>query len=142
MPTALKKIGHLIRTQDNRCTDQPMFIVQENVKDWHITADEATGHVWKDDDYDDPDEKMLAWLERLESWDDIPKPWHKHYFRTRWEFVTACFTEQGCKDYMACNKHNHTGELRIYGWHSFRNAEFRSVRTFLIGLEDPDEGGN
>jgi len=142
MPTALKKIGQLIRTQDNRSTDQPMFIVQENVKVWRVHPEDAEGHIWFDSDdseqvCDEMAAKFDAWEEEGATWRIEPSAFEKIYFRTRWEFVTACFTEQGCKDYMACNKHNHAGELRIYGWHSFRNAEFRRVRTFLMGLEDP-----
>lgn len=50
-----------------------------------------------------------------------------------WEFVTACFTEKGCKDYLAVNGHNLT-EPRIYAAGSYRNEEFRTVREYLLGL--------
>jgi len=146
--TALKKIGQLIRTQDNRSTDQPMFIVQENVKVWRVHPEDAEGHIWFDsDDSEQVCDELAAKFDSYEEeggkgWKIDQQDFEKIYFRTRWEFVTVCFTEQGCKEYIARNKHNHREELRIYGWHSFRNAEFRSVRTFIMGLEDPTEEGS
>jgi hypothetical protein len=50
-----------------------------------------------------------------------------------WEFVTGCLTEQGCKDYIACNGHN-LREPRIYAYGAYRNAEFIALRKWLMGL--------
>jgi hypothetical protein len=49
-------------------------------------------------------------------------------------FVTTCFTEAGCNDYIRLNGHNHRGKLRVYADSSYRNEEFRAVRAFLMGL--------
>lgn len=57
---------------------------------------------------------------------------------TVWEFVTACFTEQGCKDFIAINGHN-LKEPRIYAKGSYRNYEYQAVRNFLKDLPQPSE---
>ncbi len=47
--------------------------------------------------------------------------------------ATCCFTEQGCKDYLAANGHN----LRlpfIYVKSGFRNAEYIGIRNWLAGI--------
>ena len=56
------------------------------------------------------------------------------FYQDTWHFVTACFTEVGCNDYIRLNGHNHRGKLRVYADSSYRNEEFRTVRAFLMGL--------
>lgn len=51
----------------------------------------------------------------------------------QWCYVTACFTQGGCEDYIRINGHNH-GEVRIYADGSFRNEEYQIVRQFLMEL--------
>jgi len=49
------------------------------------------------------------------------------------EEYAACFTEQGCRDYLARDGHN----LRlpfIYAFGSFRNSEYQFVRKWLAGI--------
>lgn len=130
----LKDISELLRTQDNRCTDQPMFVVQEKVRDWGYSSDYAEDYKWhnRDDIEDEADEEKVAELEALDNACDDTGTWEKLYYRYRWEFVTACFTEKGCKDYIEINRHNHRGKLRIYAEGSFRNDEFRRVRNALM----------
>lgn len=53
------------------------------------------------------------------------------------EFVTVCFTYQGCKDYLAVNGHN-LNQPFIYVHSLFRNSEMLSIREFLKG-DDKDD---
>ena len=78
-------VGELIRTQDNRITSNPIFVVEQK-----------RGNAWT--------------------------------------FVTACLTEQGCKDYLAVDGHNLTNP-RIYGPGGFRNQEWQNLRDFLTRQE-------
>ena len=48
-------------------------------------------------------------------------------------FVTACFTEQGCKDFLARDGHNHRRPF-IYAFGSYRNGEYQAVRNILKSL--------
>lgn len=127
----IHRIGELIRTQDNRITDSPIFIVQERKRDYGFDLDLYDDYVWIDTENDfveaTDDERKQA---ELEDEAGGRRRWKKTGYKDRWEFVTACFTEQGCKDFIAADGHNH-GELRIYAAGSYRNHEFRTVRSFL-----------
>ena len=81
MNRELRAIGESIRTQDNRMTNEPIFVVEQK--------------------------------------------------RGRhWVFATACFTEQGCKDYLAANGHN-LKSPRVYVYSGYRNAEWIALRAAL-----------
>lgn len=131
-PAVIRRIGELIRTQDNRITDAPIFIVQERRRDYGYDLDYCDDYVWLDTagDYEEATAEELEEIERQEEQGEVPDNWQKTGYKDRWEFVTACFTEQGCEDFIAADGHNH-GELRIYAAGSHRNAEFRVVRDFL-----------
>ena len=135
----LKEIGFLIETQSNRLTDQPMFIVQEQVIDYGYSPEYSDDYVWIDhsnEDLPEADEETAEKLDEIDEEGDVFGDgafWEKVYYQTRWEFITACFTEKGCQDFINADGHNH-GELRIYAVGSFRNNEFRRVRKALIEM--------
>ena len=143
IPDELRRIGHLLRTQDNRCTDQPMFIVQQHVEfacdDERTSGFESVRYIWVHDGEEVHDPRA-ARLEKhfKSSHGEIPEGYERVCFGTTWEFVTACFTEQGCKDHIARNGHN-LRSPRIYAEGSFRNPEFRVLRNWLMSLPAPDE---
>ena len=134
VPTSISEIQNQLLTQDNRATDAPIFIVQQQVREYGVDPDYGTaGHVWIDD-YDSEnvaDEDEAADLDRREDAGEETDGWTKVHYRERWDFVTACFTEQGCKDYLTINGHN-LKKTRIYADGSFRNEEFRAVRELLM----------
>lgn len=143
IPEELRRIGELLRTQDNQVTDQPMFIVQEKRIVIGFDPDYSQGDediVWWIDDcqYFMGDELFEKMERAYEETSDIPENWHRHGFTTEWVYVTACFTEQGCKDYLAKNGHN-LKEPRIYADGSYRNAEFRLIRDWLMSLASVEE---
>lgn len=130
----LAAIGHLIATQDNRITDAPIFAVQQKRRIHGIDPDWSDNAAWLDDEgneaADEDREKLEAhWKEhRL-----VMQGWKRVGYIDIWEFVTACFTEQGCKNFLAINGHN-LKEPRIYAYGSYRNAEWRCVRDALLSL--------
>ena len=139
IPDRIAEIGNLLRTQDNRSTDAPLFIVQEQRRTYGFDPQWANDSeiAWLDGCNDSveatPEEhaKMeAAWQEDEEE----PDGWTRTAYQDTWHFVTACFTEAGCNDYIARNGHNHRGKLRVYADSSYRNEEFRAVRAFLMGL--------
>ena len=131
---ALQAIGQLIATQDNRITDAPMFAVQQKRRIHGIDTEWCDNVDWLDKEGNEPSdedrEKLDAyWREhRL-----AMHGWKRVGYIDIWEFVTACFTEQGCKDFLAINGHN-LKEPRIYAYGSYRNAEWRRVRDALLAL--------
>ena len=135
----LKKISMLLHSQDNRCTADPIFAVRQKRRRWGIEEPEDDyAFINAENDYEtvergDPD------FERLDALDDnfeLPKEWRKSGYVDEYEFVTACFTEQGCKDYLARNGHN-LNEPEIYAYSAYRNQEFIEVRNFLKSLLEP-----
>ena len=130
-------IGKNIVTQDNRITDAPIFIVQQ--KCTYVGSDGYNSNTrveWRKD----ADEHPLAsasyskTLERhYQHTGEQKDGWIRFAVFDVWEFVTACFTEQGCKDYLAINGHN-LKSPRIYADGSYRNREFRAVRDYLANL--------
>ncbi|WP_419792592.1 hypothetical protein ACN09C_14820 [Serratia fonticola] len=127
-----RKIGDLMLAQDNRCTDQPMFIVFEKVE---VVSHEDYDHdriCWIYDGVD-CDERTSKRLEALHQGGRDCGEYQRVAVKDIGKFVTACFTEQGCKEYLAANGHN----LRlpfICAAGSFRNSEYQSIRNALIAI--------
>ncbi|KYM36522.1 hypothetical protein ABT62_03090 [Klebsiella pneumoniae] len=133
LPAELYTIGELIRTQDNRITDQPMFVVFQ--KREIIGSDEHSPSricwVW---DGEEVSELRAKRLEALYQDGRDTRGYNRYAMQEVDEFVTACFTEHGCKDYLRQNGHN----LRlpyIYACGSFRNNEYQLVRNWLAGIK-------
>lgn len=133
-PDAFNAIAENIRTQDNRITSYPMFCVYQKRE---VVADADYDHdriVWVDEDGNEATERKRMRLELLhENYREPPEKWRRVAVKEIDDFVTCCFTEQGCKDYLACNGHN----LRlpfIYVKSGFRNAEYIGIRDWLAGI--------
>ncbi|HDT2074706.1 MULTISPECIES: ead/Ea22-like family protein [Enterobacter] len=133
-PNAFSVIGENIRTQDNRVTSDPMFCVYQKRE---IVTHEDYDHsriVWIDEDGNEATQRQRMRLELLhENFRETPEKWRRVAVKEIDEFVTCCFTEKGCKDYLACNGHN----LRlpfIYAKSGFRNAEYIGIRNWLSGI--------
>lgn len=139
-PNSFITIGENIRTQDNRITSDPMFCVYQKRE---VITDADYDHdriIWIDDDGHEANERQRMRLELLhENFREPPEKWCRVAVKEIDEFVTCCFTEQGCKDYLASNGHN----LRlpfIYVNSGFRNSEFISIRNWLAGIPAVDTG--
>lgn len=131
----IKAIGRNLRTQDNRATANPQFIVQQKIRFYGVGLDYTDLFKWIDSDNpedvaSDIEEHGLNFLDS-EGLDT--GSWRKVGYIEHWEFVTACFTEQGCEDYLRVNGHN-LKEPRIYVESAYRNCEFNEVRELLKGL--------
>lgn len=145
VPNELLAIGELLRTQDNRATDQPMFIVQQQVE--HPCDEERDGRfestrvVWYEVDGGGEVSPLRA--ERLGALNKgcrIGRKYSAFYDRCvmgmQYEYVTACFTEEGAKAHLDVNGHN-LEKPRIYAMGSYRNFEFRAIRNWLMQLPQP-----
>jgi len=123
----LLDISERLRTQDNRCTAEPMFCLQIKVRDVGYDPQYADGNtVWinmESGDY----EEVEPETEGAEEFG----------YKDRWETVMVAFTEEGLNDYMRQDGHNvtaraHNGETRIYV-ESFRRCdEMIRIRQFLM----------
>ncbi|EJQ0408117.1 ead/Ea22-like family protein [Escherichia coli] len=133
-PDSFGIIGENIRTQDNRITSDPMFCVYQK-REIVVDADyDYDRIVWVDEDGNEANKRQNRRLELLhENFREPPEKWRRVAVKDIDEFVTCCFTGQGCKDYLAANGHN----LRlpfIYVKSGFRNAEYIGIRNWLAGI--------
>jgi hypothetical protein len=140
IPDELRRIGELLRTQDNRCTDSPVFIVQQQVE--HPCDPDREGRfestrvVWYD--RDECGEVTPARAKRLEelhkSYRHEPQDkYDRVVMGMQYEYVQAFFTHEGAQAFLDCNGHN-LKKPRIYADGSYRNAEFRLIRDWLMSL--------
>lgn len=127
----LPDISARLRTQDNRCTSEPMFCLQIKKRDIGYDPKYADGNtVWIDmqsGDYEEvPPESEGA---------------EEFGYKDRWETVMVAFTEQGLLDYMEKDGHNvkrraYNGETQIYV-ESFRRCdEMIRIRKALLSHEE------
>ena len=132
MDVDLQAIGERIRTQDNRATSAPLFIVQEKKRLYGIDSNYTDDFVWihTAGECEEADEDEAKRLFRLEDEGNDDSDWTKTGYVDQWLFVTACFTEKGCQEYIDANRHN-LKNPRIYAASAYRNEEFISVREFL-----------
>jgi hypothetical protein len=158
----LSSVCEQVVHQDNRCTAIPIFVVQQLVYDYGYDADYrpdhwAWSHVSGDlvirEDTDPVEWNRLNALDNGEAPaapepedddedDEVPPSldkFRKVYYVERWEFVTACFTEQGCKDYLRLNAHN-LHKPRIYVEGGYRNEEWELIRKLLTILSKNPDG--
>lgn len=125
--SALLAISERLKTQDNQCTHNPMFCVQVKRRD--------TGY---DARYADEDSRCWWNAELLECVFEEPKDltgWEEFGYKDRWETVMVAFTEEGCKEYLRLNGHNHRGETRIYVESFNRCPEMIAIREALMANE-------
>nr|SAY41709.1 Uncharacterised protein [Serratia marcescens] len=135
----LSAIGELIRTQDNRITDQPFFAV--------MTKREIIGSEYHDCDricwvenqggnYVEATETQHRRLEAIyQAKYEVRDGWDRYAMKEIDVFVTGCFTEQGCKDYINKNGHN-LNKPFIYAFGSYRNDEYQTVRKFIMQIPE------
>ncbi len=119
----LETIIARLKTQDNRATMHPMFCVQEQHCDVGYDSAYADNKCWHHSEsgetiYDEEPEDL--------------KDWDEFGYVKRWETVMAAFTEEGCKEYIAANGHNHRGQLRIYADSFRRCPEMIFLREWLL----------
>lgn len=137
IPEQFKTISENIRTQDNGVTSHPLFAVMQKRE---IVVDGDYDHdrfVWVDEEGQEATDHQKRRLDLfIKNFHEPPKKWRHLAVKEINEFVTACFTEQGCKDYLDANGHN----LRypfIYVFSAYRNAEFIAIREWLAkGISD------
>jgi len=125
--TALTAISERLRTQDNRCTEDPMFCVQEKKRDVGFDIRWTDKFCWRNSEteeviYDDDPEFV----------EPEGAGWEKFGYLDRWETVMVAFTEGGCLGYINENRHNHRGKLRVYAESFRRCQEMLAIRAFLL----------
>ena len=140
MSIDLRSLGNAIATQDNRATAHPLFVVFQT-RD--IVANEDYDHdridYYDKDDCESIEEEheptTYALLKKLDDLGELPDRYCRVAVKEVNEFVTACFSEQGCKDYIAANGNN-LNKPFIYVSSLYRNAEMISLREFILSHKE------
>lgn len=131
----LETLCHNLLTQDNAITSHPIFIVQEKRRVYGFDTDYSDEAVWVDEEgieLSTADAELAE--QRYELGDEgNPDTWTRTAYKDFWEFKTACFTRQGCEDYIAANR-SHLFEPRIYVESGYRNHEWQLLRKVLPSL--------
>lgn len=141
----LAAIGAEIARQNSRGTGIPIFAVQQQRRIYGLDPDYHDDQiVWIDgcNDHAEADAELAAELEA--EYQETGKE-RDCFTRTGyidiWEFVTACFTEKGCEDYIAQNGHNLENPC-IYAYGGYRNREWETIRRELQTLARAEQSEN
>ncbi len=133
------EIGELIRTQDNRITDQPFFAVMTK-REMITSEDHDYDRIcWvenKSGDYVEATETQHRRLEAIyQGRYEVKDGWDRFAMKEIDVFVTGCFTEHGCKEYIRLNGHN-LNKPFIFAFGSYRNNEYQKVRKFIMSMPE------
>lgn len=132
MTIDINQLTNNLLTQDNAWTADPLFIVQQKRQIWGIDESYDPKIAWRCDDavYTEGSREFRI-LQKMEDRGKEIEGYEKVGYIEIWEFVTACLTEQGCKDYLAVNGHN-LHSPRIYVSSAYRNREIIGLREYFI----------
>lgn len=146
-PQHFLRLGAALRTQDNRCTSYPMYIVRDRRKSF----------------CDGSDADITTWLDKIgcevgsaleEKLDDLMyagtgynyeenaityagNTYVRAYYRVTHEYVTTCLTQDGADSYIRRNAHNlHDPYVYVASGHD--NDEWRILRAMLLHLGGRD----
>lgn len=130
----LADISDQLHKQDNRCTAEPMFLLQIKVRDVGYDQRYSDDTVWIDMTSGDFNEV------------DPDTPGAEEFgYKDRWETVMSAFTKQGIIDYMNENGHNvkrraYHGETRVYVDTLYRCDEMIRIRHALMAIKEGNNG--
>ncbi len=136
----VRKLAELLRTQDNRCTHLPVFMVQREELVSGLDADYCETIGWfhcdssgRPEDGEEADALEAAYEETGE----VPDCYYRCGYRYEWRNVQPFLTEEGAKEYIRINGHN-LGKTRIYVESGYRNAEWEFMRELILALAEEE----
>ena len=138
VPFEFRVLAEQMRTQDNACTADPIFIVYEKKRIYGMDTDYADENiVWinADSDYREADERSAKALDRYyKRYGQTPRNWQRTAYIDRDEYDQAFFTREAAQGYIRRNGHN-LKNPHIYVEHiHHRNWEMKAIRDFLEAL--------
>lgn len=143
IPAHILALSQQLHTQDNRCTDNPIFQVRD-VKQVPCLPEHADDTHWRDEEGSAVlDEELIKTLEdaslggsyyTLEDDEDAPPyTYHCTHTKTLRQVVATFMTQQAADAWVKANEHRHNA-LEIYIDSGFRNPEWQAIRDFLMSL--------
>jgi hypothetical protein len=131
----MRRIGREIKKQDNRCTADPIFAVQEKRKIWGCAEEYADGSCWVDSENEEAEDRIAALLDEILRKGADTFDWTRVFYRTEWVFVTAFLTEKGARDYVE-RLDLELIPRRVYAYSGYDNREFQAIRGFFERIGD------
>lgn len=137
----LDTLAHELRTQNNRATTHPLFLVQQQTRVAGMDSGWADQWEWIDDegDWSGGTFEVRAEIKENHDLDSVCAsidPSNYGYTRVHylehWTFVTAHFTETAAQRYINANAHN-LRDPRIYAASQYRCHEWIAVVEHLKG---------
>jgi len=128
-------MGQQLRTQDDACTRDPIFVVQQRKRIYGMDGDYVDQFAWitDDADCDEADIEEAAKLEAKYESDEETPGWMRVAYHDTWEFVQPFFTRAAAEAFIARNAHRLT-DPRVYVDSAYRNPEWQAVREHLMVL--------
>ena len=133
IPPELLEIGQRLRTQDNRATRDPIFLVRGCRRVFGMDSGYAEHSIWMD----------------ASDWTEVPEPEDTYnppngvvqvFYTQVWEVLKVAFTEEGCREHLRINGHNYRSvyeKVEIYADGLWRMPEMIAIRNFLMSLPEP-----
>lgn len=128
----LQRMQVSLNTQDGRCTADPFYCVFSK-REIVVDADYDHDRVfwWHQERHIEASKTTERRLEGLRRDGRETGDWVKLAVKEIDCFETACFTEQGCKDFLEIQGHNLRKPF-IYATSLFRNREMTALREALM----------
>ncbi|AYN25723.1 hypothetical protein D8682_26495 [Buttiauxella sp. 3AFRM03] len=139
VPDEFARIGESLRTQSNRTTGHPVFVVFDKQEIVGSEEHDCDRIAWVFECHE-VDECKAGRLEALYQGGRDTRGYDRYAMKSIDQFVTACFTEDGCKDYLQQNGHN-LNKPFIYVHSAYRNDEWQVIRNWLMTVGGIAEGG-
>ena len=128
-------IAREVATQDNHCTKDVYFVVQEQVRDYGFDPEWGGECVWVDGEgLEVPEDEILISLDHGAADAHEELGLTLTGYKDRWEFRQAFLTSAAAEEYVRTQAHRHSGALRVYGESAHRNPEIQTLRDHLLGL--------
>jgi hypothetical protein len=142
VPDELRAIGQLLRTQDEQCTADAMFVVEQKRLIIGFDTDYSQGPediVWCIEDHNifQGDEEFAELERAYEEDGTIPENYSRHGFAWQWAFITAFFTDKDSAEFVERHGHKYEGELRVTVECEVRNRQWAAMRKWLMSLAAP-----
>jgi hypothetical protein len=146
----LKQMAENLRSQDNACTANPIFVVQQRRRVYGFDPGYSNNVVYMHDEGFEVSEEerqeeygeALAEADEDEDFPDFEDWCEENYTLTAyqdfWDNVQPFFTRAGAEEYVRINGHN-LKDPRVYVDSAFRNAEWQAVRELLMSMVKESE---
>lgn len=131
----LLQLKHELETQDNRCTGDPYFVVQERKPIYGVDPEYGGERVWVDSEGEADEEEAAKLEETFDETLEEPDGYTRTGVIRQWVTVQSFLTSKGATSYIETQSHRHSGELRVYGESAHRNVEVKSLRQAILALD-------